>query len=168
MNSQRFLKVTQSWYIMRCAIWYHLYNLKNAKNTHGGVLILVKLHGCFSCFLNCTNATKSRNASHMQNHSTFFEFSWTKPFLKESYAILLKLHDLSMIKSSAFLKLVWTELIPMSLQKQPSRSVLIKRCSENIQQSYRRTPMPKCDIVTPCSSVSIDNFEHILHLYTLF
>ena len=30
-------------YVMRWAIWYHLYNLKNVKNTHGGVLILVKL-----------------------------------------------------------------------------------------------------------------------------
>ena len=29
--------------MVRCAIWYHLYNLKNVKNTHGGVLILVKL-----------------------------------------------------------------------------------------------------------------------------
>ena len=28
---------------MRCAIWYYLYNFKNVKNTHGGVLILVKL-----------------------------------------------------------------------------------------------------------------------------
>ena len=28
---------------MRCAIWYHLYNSKNVKNTHGGVLILEKL-----------------------------------------------------------------------------------------------------------------------------
>ena len=28
---------------MQCAIWYHLYNLKNVKNTHGGVLLLVKL-----------------------------------------------------------------------------------------------------------------------------
>ena len=44
-------------YVMRCAIWYHLYNLRNVKNTHGGVLILVKLqlkstllHGFFSCF----------------------------------------------------------------------------------------------------------------------
>ena len=27
---------------MRCAIWYHLYNLKN-ENTHGGVLLLVML-----------------------------------------------------------------------------------------------------------------------------
>ena len=26
-----------------CAIWYHLYNLKNVKNTDGGVLILVML-----------------------------------------------------------------------------------------------------------------------------
>ena len=57
---------------MRCAIWYHLYNLKNVKNTNGGVLLLVKLqasitlfHGFFSRFLNCTNGTKSRNASNM-------------------------------------------------------------------------------------------------------
>ena len=27
---------------MHCAIWYHLYNLKHVKNTHGGVLLLVK------------------------------------------------------------------------------------------------------------------------------
>ena len=29
-------------YIMLCAVWYHLYNLKNVKNTHGGVLLSVK------------------------------------------------------------------------------------------------------------------------------
>ena len=29
--------------------------------------------------------------------------------------------------------------------KQPSRGVLRKRCSENMQQIYRRTPMPTCD-----------------------
>ena len=28
---------------MHCAIWYNLYNLNNVKNTHGGVLLLVKL-----------------------------------------------------------------------------------------------------------------------------
>ena len=28
---------------MRCAIWYNLFNSKNVKNTHGGVLFLVKL-----------------------------------------------------------------------------------------------------------------------------
>ena len=31
------------------------------------------------------------------------------------------------------------------LQKQPSRGVPRKKCSENMQQVYRRTPMPKCD-----------------------
>ena len=64
---------------MLCAIWYHLCNLKNLKNTHGGVLLIVELqakewnftkvtllHGCFSRFLNCTNATKSRNAPHIE------------------------------------------------------------------------------------------------------
>ena len=30
-------------------------------------------------------------------------------------------------------------------QKQPFRGVLRKRCPENIQQIYRRTPMPKYD-----------------------
>ena len=32
-------------YVMFCATWYHLYNLKFVKNTHGGVLLLVKLQG---------------------------------------------------------------------------------------------------------------------------
>ena len=41
---------------MRSAIWCHLYNLKNVKNTHEGV---------FSRFLNCTNTSKSRKASQM-------------------------------------------------------------------------------------------------------
>ena len=51
---------------MFSAIRYHLYNLKNMKNTHGGVLLKVKVfHGCFSCFLNYKNGTKSRNAPHM-------------------------------------------------------------------------------------------------------
>ena len=30
-------------------------------------------------------------------------------------------------------------------QKQPSKNVLRKRCSENMQQIYRRTRIPKCD-----------------------
>ena len=33
----------------------------------------------------------------------------------------------------------------INFRKQPSGSVLKKRCSENKQQIYRRTPMPKCD-----------------------
>ena len=46
-------------FVMFYAIWHHLYNLKNVKNNHGGVLLLVKLQallkvtllrGCFSRF----------------------------------------------------------------------------------------------------------------------
>ena len=39
LNSQ--VLITNSG-VMFCAIWYHLYNLKNVRNTHGGVLPLVK------------------------------------------------------------------------------------------------------------------------------
>ena len=46
-----------------CAIWYHLYHLKNIKRTT--LLKITLLNGCFSRFLNCTNDTKSRKASHL-------------------------------------------------------------------------------------------------------
>ena len=54
-------------------IWYRLYNLKNVKNTHGGVSLLkpatllkvTLLHGRFSRFLDCTNGTTSHNVSHI-------------------------------------------------------------------------------------------------------
>ena len=54
--------------VMRCVIWYQLYILKNMQNTHGRVLLLVKLQAfslqftksntpprVFSRILNCTN-----------------------------------------------------------------------------------------------------------------
>ena len=41
---------------MRCAIWYHLQNLKNVKSTHGGVLILVKLQDKASNFTKINTA----------------------------------------------------------------------------------------------------------------
>ena len=51
-----------------------------------------------------------------------------------------------------------------SLQKQPSRGVLRKNCSENMQQISRRTPMPKCVFETTlrhgCSSVNL------LHIFS--
>ena len=65
--------------VVLCTIWYHVHNLKNVKNTHGGVLILVKLqakpatllkvtllHGCFLRFLNCMNGTKSHKAPQIR------------------------------------------------------------------------------------------------------
>ena len=56
-------------YVNLCEIWYHLCNIKNVKNTIGGVLLLVLeitlLHWCFLRFLNCTDYTKSHNTSHI-------------------------------------------------------------------------------------------------------
>ena len=38
-----------------------------------------------------------------------------------------------------------SDQIGKEFQKQPPRRVPRKRCSESMQQIYRRTPMPKCD-----------------------
>ena len=52
---------------MRCTIWYHLYNLKNMANTHGGVLLLVQAEVC--------NFTKSNTPPWM--FFTFFKlYKW--------------------------------------------------------------------------------------------
>ena len=46
-----------------------------------------------------------------------------------------------------------------SIQKQPPRGVLKKRCSEDMQQIYRRSPMPKCEIALRhgCSPANLLN-----------
>ena len=52
---------------MRCSIWYHLYNLKNVINTHGGVLILVKLQlyiKLLFCFREVPGITELLNPLH--------------------------------------------------------------------------------------------------------
>ena len=72
------LKTYKPIYVILCAIWYHLYNFKNAKSTHWVVLLLLKLQvsACnftksnalpwvFFTFLKCTNGTKSRNVLHI-------------------------------------------------------------------------------------------------------
>ena len=64
-------KLNSSFQVRFCTICYHLYNLKKVWNSHGGVFkhaALIKvalLCGCFLLFLNCTNGTKSGNASQM-------------------------------------------------------------------------------------------------------
>ena len=70
-----FTKASIKTFIAKCdalrAIWYHLHNFKKVKNTHGGVLFLVKLSKSktppwvFFKFFTCTNGTKSRKASQI-------------------------------------------------------------------------------------------------------
>ena len=65
-----------------------------------------------------------------------------------------------------FVKVYWIlSRYPKVIQKQPPRGVPKKRCSENMQQIYRRTPMQKCDLQLRhgCSPVNL------LHVFrTLF
>ena len=58
--------LTDQKYETLCTIWYYFYNLKNVKNTHEGVLLLVK------CSSRLSNGTKSRKTSHMMIHSMTF------------------------------------------------------------------------------------------------
>ena len=48
----------------------------------------------------------------------------------------------------------------LSLQKQPFKGVLRKRCSENMQEIYRRATMPKCDFN---KVVLLREFHEIFH-----
>ena len=60
----------------------------------------------------------------------------------------LSVHDVTISTGTTSLKV---------FQKQPSRGVLQKRCSENMEQIYRRTPMAKCDfnkVATPVNTFS--------------
>ena len=49
-----------------------------------------------------------------------------------------------------------------ALQKQPPRGVLKKKCSENMLQIYKRTPMPKCDFNKVAADL-VTFTEEILH-----
>ena len=66
---------------MFITIWYHLYNLKNLKNTHGGVLRLIKLQDS-SC--NFTNGTKSITSPWV-----FFTFSELYKWYQIAQSVLL-------------------------------------------------------------------------------
>ena len=64
---------------MLCAIWYHLYNLKNVKNTNGGVLLLVKpatllkitLHVVFTFFKLYKRDQIAESVSYSKEHNIF-------------------------------------------------------------------------------------------------
>ena len=54
------------------------------------------------------------------------------------------------------------------VQKQPPRGVPRKRCSENMQQIYRRTPMPKCDfnkVALQCYVLLLNRYSFTFFLY---
>ena len=71
---------------------------------------------------------------------------FTKHFKTVSYFVFLTLFRsiLPLIKIILIkIQFVYFISLSITIQKQPPRGVLKKRCSEIMQQIYRRTPMPK-------------------------
>ena len=52
-----------------------------------------------------------------------------------------------------------------SVQKQPPRGVPMKRCSENMQEIYRRTPMPKCNFFIEIAFWHSCSRVNLLHIF---
>ena len=69
------------------------------------------------------------------------KISWALEFLENNP------HKLTWKSVFRFLGLHMMSSKSAMNQKYPSRGVLIKRCSKNMQQIYRRTPMRNCDFI---------------------
>ena len=116
---------------MRYAIWYILYNLKNVKNTYGGMLLLVKLQAksntpqwLFFTFLKSYKWYQSRKTSgiwfYLQNNPSLvtaptlpIENRVTEdfPVLLMNYTILInsekiKIYNAVLITKSSYLKTI--------------------------------------------------------------
>ena len=64
----------------------------------------------------------------------------------------------------------FASFVPLSykldLHKWPSKDVLKKRCSEYMQQIYRRTPIPKCDFnIALRHGFSLANLRYIFRIF---
>ena len=69
-----------------------------------------------------------------------FKFNGVRKGLRLNHKVLIS--QKRRIIDAAF---VLSEFCFFKNQNQPSRGVLKKRCSEDMQQIYRRTPVPKCN-----------------------
>ena len=83
--------------VMRCAIWYHLYNLNDVKSTHGGVLLLVKSQS------KACNFTKSKTPPLV--FYTFFKlYKWYQIAQSITESELVSGNVFQMIFNSRFLQ----------------------------------------------------------------
>ena len=84
------------------------------------------------------------SCSSTDNYLSLLSFPESSNFLLVS--ILLRKFDTVLNKEMKMMKTIFLMKNINKNLKQPSRGVLKKRCSENMQQIYKRTPMPKCVI----------------------
>ena len=91
----------------------------------------------------------ARQISPSLTAATFYQKNWEVTTRNCSYQMFQKIQITLMmiIKNMCFKQLFNSIELASTLiiQNQPSRDVLRKRCSKNMQQIYRRTLMPKWD-----------------------
>ena len=122
--------------MVRCAIWYHLYNVKNVKNTHGRVLLVVKMQAdgqtqaiCQLLPTNCLSVfrrgyTEIFVSDYFMKHSlmyiTFNLISWNsyKICKKETSTIKKKKEFKRSLEPATLLKeRLWRRCFPVNLAK---------------------------------------------------
>ena len=90
-----------------------------------------------------------RKYSNLLQHFATFEFKCSSQdiltFKIKTGFLDLNLKDKDRIITICKIILSCNAMLTAHLQKQPSRGAFWKRCPENMQQIYKRTPMPKCD-----------------------
>ena len=91
-------------YLMLFVIWYYLYDLKNMENTHGGVLLLVKLLASSRIF--------TKSITHPRMFFMFFKlYKWYQITQNVSYFYFLQLTEFL----RTLIQLIWHYLM-QSLQ----------------------------------------------------
>ena len=73
---------------MLCTIWYHLYNFKNVKNTHGGVLLLVKLQALAATHQLLEDNFQAKKASSLQKSMQYHATKVRRMFTSNNACIV--------------------------------------------------------------------------------
>ena len=135
----------------------------------------IRIKAVLSIFFECLSIRESMFISYHLSASSPTTLSINpNSFVGATYDNICTLTIISYSKSAAFQSFCWIQFRInytryLSL-KQPSRGLLWKRCSENMQLIYRRTPMPNCDFNTVAkhlcrvSSVQLHDLIYIFYV----
>ena len=95
---------------------------------------------------------------HMENQRFLRSFTYLKK--SKNVCNIKKKIQCWRILTQLFEQYTYSSNLNVSYQKEPSRGVLRKRWSVNMQQIYRRTPLPKCyfNKVESVFSIKISKF----------